>query len=1479
MRCRMLLLSLLVAGAAFAQTVPQHKRLLYSDSLTSVTSSKMGLLTNKGGEFLPGRGWKASTQNSQLIITLPADLPPEGTFIINVTNFDPVSQSVDAKQNILSMASHLDMYSTPQYETGSWWLYRTGTGYTDGPGMAGFRIDYASRGVDTRSDGRAMQSSTWNYKRTYEFKVVWQASWISFYVDGNLIMDPKISGTGWSGQSQFFRYIFVGRDSKGYPGQPGPIWFNARVYVPGPALAISKVSGDGQSAYTSALLPAPLVVKVADLDGAAQANIPVTFSFTSGSGQMVEAQPLQTDANGLASVHVRLGSVAGPYALQAVAEGASGSPVAFSAVATNPTIGLRKVSGDGQSGPAGGLLATSLIVKAVYKEGAPVANEPVLLQTLNGGSVDGQASVTRTTNAEGLVSVNWTLGPAAGVQRLRAAHGDSLVEFTATATLSANQSLQLLSGGGQNGAPGQALAAPVVVQVRDEFGNPAAGQSLLFAVSAGGGTLGGQISRSILTDAEGKAAAQWSMGPYRGVRQLLQISGTVNSAPLGGSPLTVEAGLGAAPDAALSTLSATSPVTANGSDASHITVTVRDSVGQALSGYIVRLAVSGSGNRLSVPDSLSNAAGQVTATLTSTVSGSKTITARVIGANVLLNATASVQFDPVPQTAASIQMLSGNNQSGVAGTLLAQPLVVKVINDQGAAAAGYPVTFTVASGHGTLDGEAAQTVLTDAQGQARVSLTLGTVIGTATVRATTAPLATIITYTAKAVSGPAYKMTALSGFSQSGTPGKSLANPVVVAVTDLHDNPVAGYSVLFKAASGGGSVAGASQAIVATDVQGSAAVYWTLGRYLGALNQLVISGTNSESVLAGAPLLMEIAQPVLPEVTLSTVTATTPVVADGVAWSDLTVQLLDPAAQPLAGFTVDITATGSNNTLMLTDSLSDRDGKVRARLRSTTAELKVIGAAVKGAGYTLRDTAQVRFTAPSVLDQLLYISGNDQTGRIGATLPEPLVVRVLDLNKNPKGGVSVEWSVSAGGGLVNRRTACSVYSDTAGYCRVLWSMGQVAGRRNNMLTVRIHGSERTTLTFAASAAATEPAQWTIVSGNQQSGIVGRALAAPLCIRMGDANSNPVADLAVLFKVTQGDASFAGSPEYATKTDAFGQASALLTLGQLATTSQIQVFAGTAPLQPLLFTATAAAEAASRLMKVSRDSQQVALPAADGIGLTVRLTDRFGNGVAGVQVEAASSDGGRLLSAPGVVTNNRGEALFQVRPGDFPGLYHLICQAPGGISTSWSLIAYKQESNRAPVIAAFAPADTALTLVSPGAALEFRFDTVLDPDGDNLRFEWRVNDAVVSTGQALALVVNATLALHEDGLFTVTGSVSDSKLATAVHWRFILNRTGVAVEETPLLPRTLELTQNYPNPFNSSTTFSLALPQRTRASLRIFNLSGEAVQTLFEGELAAGQHRFNWQGGNSRGEAMPSGVYYGVLQAGGERQTRKIVLMR
>jgi len=84
----------------------------------------------------------------------------------------------------------------------------------------------------------------------------------------------------------------------------------------------------------------------------------------------------------------------------------------------------------------------------------------------------------------------------------------------------------------------------------------------------------------------------------------------------------------------------------------------------------------------------------------------------------------------------------------------------------------------------------------------------------------------------------------------------------------------------------------------------------------------------------------------------------------------------------------------------------------------------------------------------------------------------------------------------------------------------------------------------------------------------------------------------------------------------------------------------------------------------------------------------------------------------------------------------------------------------------------------------------------------------------------------------------------------------------------------ELGQNYPNPFNPSTQISFVLPASGMVRLTVYNVIGQAVATLVDGELPAGVHAAEW-----RAEQAASGLYYYRLEYGGAAQARRMLLIR
>ncbi|GEM_PF-871276 len=103
--------------------------------------------------------------------------------------------------------------------------------------------------------------------------------------------------------------------------------------------------------------------------------------------------------------------------------------------------------------------------------------------------------------------------------------------------------------------------------------------------------------------------------------------------------------------------------------------------------------------------------------------------------------------------------------------------------------------------------------------------------------------------------------------------------------------------------------------------------------------------------------------------------------------------------------------------------------------------------------------------------------------------------------------------------------------------------------------------------------------------------------------------------------------------------------------------------------------------------------------------------------------------------------------------------------------------------------------------------------------------------------------------------------------------------ALAIDGQSDLPTEFSLKPNYPNPFNPETTIEFALPKTSKVTLTIYNLMGQMVQELVQNEYAAGYQRVVWNGQDSRGNAVGSGVYIYTLKAGNFSQTRKMILMR
>ncbi len=105
----------------------------------------------------------------------------------------------------------------------------------------------------------------------------------------------------------------------------------------------------------------------------------------------------------------------------------------------------------------------------------------------------------------------------------------------------------------------------------------------------------------------------------------------------------------------------------------------------------------------------------------------------------------------------------------------------------------------------------------------------------------------------------------------------------------------------------------------------------------------------------------------------------------------------------------------------------------------------------------------------------------------------------------------------------------------------------------------------------------------------------------------------------------------------------------------------------------------------------------------------------------------------------------------------------------------------------------------------------------------------------------------------------------------------LNSLQSAVEEpsaTVAAPETYVLQQNHPNPFNPSTTIQFSLLRSGYVRLRVFDLAGNEVAVLVDGQKDQGQHQVIWEAGD-----LSTGAYFYRLEINGFTATRKLMLVK
>ncbi len=1034
---------------------------------------------------------------------------------------------------------------------------------------------------------------------------------------------------------------------------------------------ISYVSGNNQTNGVGGQpLQKPFVVGISDRYNNSVPNVPVTFKVVKGGGSMVENQPVLSDSLGHASSTLVPGNILSYNKVISYTEGIPDTIVFETTITNGVASQIKYVSGDSLTGVVGHELISVLKVKTVDNNNKSIGGVPVsFVVTAGNGTIVEQQPIESDTS--GFASVHFILGTLAGTNTIEArATGlsGSPVVFTETGVADVAKVLSKASGDSTAGIVSQLLKDPFVVTVTDQYGNPVAGQPVLFTVTEGGGEFshGGTMVWDT-TGANGQASVQLKLGPLAGTDNNKV---KVESTGLQGSPLYFVASASPANAAKILYVSGNNQIGyVNQALANPFVVKVTDATNNPVKNHPVIFHVkNGNGTFVESSDVVAtiptdaNGLAQITLKLgpIAGVNSNEVWATSTNGQNDLENS--PIEFEASSKyTSKTMVYVSGNHQSAVVMSVLPNPLKVKITDANGNSVANHPVTFKVESGGGKLNESTdSLVVITNAEGIASVELQLGpntgqnnnvvkayATNGYDTEQLKNAP----IVFEETALGSNATTIAKVAGGdNQTGVAGENLPHKIQVKVTDKYGNIVTGHPVEFAVVKGGGSLANSADTvkIVSTDTSGIAEIDWKLGPKAGSNNnKLKVSSSNGVNPLKNSPVIFTasaIAGKTDPN--NSTIVATGPVPADGNSVSTITVTLYDRFMNPVPGKLVIVEASGPHNFINGPSAPTDANGQTTATLSSISAGKKTISAKDQSNNIQLSNTAEVLFV-PGEAKRIVRIFGGQQTRNVGTILADSLVVQVTDDFNNPVPGVDVTFSVKSGGGIIVENQP--VKSDTNGNAYIHYILGDQPGE--NQIQAKSQGLLGSPIFFTETGVVMPASQMSYVLGNQQTGIAGKPLVQPFKVYLSDVNGNPVKGVAVTFRIILGKGHMVHDQ---VTSDAYGMAASTLVLAPEEGSNIVNAESEGLNGSPITFVANGVPGTAEKMFLVSGDNQMVGVRNVSE-NMVVRVVDGHGNPVQGVTVHFEVTQGdASLITQADQATNVDGLAFASVKLGNHTG---------------------------------------------------------------------------------------------------------------------------------------------------------------------------------------------------------------------------------
>ena len=294
---------------------------------------------------------------------------------------------------------------------------------------------------------------------------------------------------------------------------------------------------------------------------------------------------------------------------------------------------------------------------------------------------------------------------------------------------------------------------------------------------------------------------------------------------------------------------------------------------------------------------------------------------------------------------------------------------------------------------------------------------------------------------------------------------------------------------------------------------------------------------------------------------------------------------------------------------------------------------------------------------PPTQTKLVRISGDDQEGLPGKPLADPFVVQVLDEDGDPFEGATVKFSVLVGGGSLSATTPTT---GADGRAETTLTLGETLG--SNKVQVNVEDISQVVVFSAEAPLPPVPTTLSIISGDNQTGLTGEALANPFVVEVRDENGNPLEGVIVAFVVSAGGGLLSDTN---VDTDTNGLAQSILTLGSDPGTNTVDV-----SVEGIVKTEIFNAEGAlpppipTTLSTVSDDNQTGLTGETLADPFVVEVHDQYGDPIEGVTVTFTLLTGDGALSTETPTTDANGQAETTLTLGNEPGEYTLEVSVEG-----------------------------------------------------------------------------------------------------------------------------------------------------------------------------------------------------------------------